>query len=119
MDEEEDEYADLRAKPFWFGYDPAERVLRAKDLVLDVVGTHDLDLVDDETWMDVIAEDTFDRRLPRSAHGTSKGGSARCECFLCVEWRVEEARRSRIEEQKVLALEHPRHPLRKKWPKVR
>lgn len=80
----------------WFGYAPAERPSEVKRIALEMVGNHDLPVVTDELWMDVIAEDIFDRRLPRAAHGKRAGalwpddGEPRCRCFLCMKWRSDE-----------------------------
>ena len=103
---------DLLALPI-IGYGPAERVARSSDLLLDLAGNHDIDLVTDELWMDVIAEEKFNRRIPRSAHGT-RGGARLCRCFLCMEWKAEEKRRTVFEDQVVLPLEHPDHPMHHK-----
>lgn len=79
----------------WFGYAPAEKPSEVQRIVLDLVGEHDLPVVTDELWMDVIVEGVFDRSLPRAAHGKRAGairedGSHLCGCFLCEKWRHEE-----------------------------
>lgn len=100
----------------WFGYAPAEKVTSARDVVLNLTADHDIDLVTDELWMDVIAEGKFSRRIGRQDHGTRVGGQSHCGCFLCCEWRDVE-KGQRVVVKRVRPIEDPNHPIHRNAPK--
>lgn len=102
----------------WFGYAPAENPTAVTDVLFDVVGDYGFGVIDDETWMDVIAEGVFDSSIPRQKHGSKSGATRGCKCFLCLGWKAE-ARRRKVKIEEALPIEDSRHPIHRKPPKVR
>lgn len=99
-----------------FGHGPAEAPSVETDILLDIREKIDYGFVDDEVWMDVIAEGKFDSSIPRQNHGNHLGGKKQCQCFLCAQWRRNRKATS-ITEERIMPLTNPDHPIFRKSPK--
>lgn len=94
----------------WFGRGPAEAPTPESGVLLDLSEKIDYGFVDDEIWMDVIAEGKFDSSIPRQKHGNRLGGQRKCQCFLCAQWRRNRDA-TRVTEERIMPITNPNHPV--------